>query len=264
MTNQEYKKEIKNALTELMAKYGYKKIRKRYYDRYTKWTEEYYVKNFAPNFNHIVDFHFEQYYYPLSYIVIPTFYLDFVPNRELIKKMSCNAMWITACEHYMATFLLCDILKKSYMDSRFLIKEDKSMQGNMDMIEKVLVEKVFPLLNRFSDVDYICKNICKGIKKTLAFETYDRFFTDMHENIPAFFYYLGEHKRALDFSDKYLNALKKRDSSSIAYMEYADFNANLHKLIDAEGNVSEERSIKMTDMLLAMWLKMREMWRKLR
>ena len=83
----------------------------------------------------------------------------------------------------------------------------------------------------------------------------------MHENIPAFFYYLGEHKRALDFSDKYLNALKKRDSSSLAYMEYADFNANLHKLIDAEGNVSEERSIKMTDMWHAMWLKMREMWR---
>ena len=153
------------------------------------------------------------------------------------------------------------------MDSRFLIKADKSMQGNMDMIEKVLVEKVFPLLNRFSDVDYICKNICKGIKKTLAFETYDRFFTDMHENIPAFFYYLGEHKRALDFSDKYLNALKKRDSSSLAYMEYADFNANLHKLIDekvSEMTFMEKVRYKMTDMWLAMWLKMREMWRNVR
>ena len=283
MTLTEFKREFNKAYPSVFAKLGFNRVKERRQEGGKYHTYYYFEKEIFPEIRVVFRFHLVGHWRPKSTIPILTCFVYNKPQVRLTKELFAKSH-PTIEEHY-GTFVFTthDIIGRNAINTEHYLSGEKSMEENLEKFEKFLTGIMLSICEKYCDLKVLCRDLKN--KQTIV-------RTNEQATLPVLHYMVGEYAEAKKCLDTGLQECKdnvreaekamkviqenpyiqmaneQRYNDDVEWLNaYTIFRSNLCKLIDekmGEMTFMEKVRYKMTDMWLAMWLKMREMWRNVR
>ena len=278
MTLTEFKRNFNKAYPTVFAKLGFNRFKEIFFD--VKWRSYYsYEKEIAPDIKVIFRMNLTSFWRPVS--IMPELMCNVYHNPQVRQTKELFAKSSSNLEKLYGTFQfnMYHLIGKDIINTEYYLTGEKSMEENLEKFEKIL-SIMLSICEKYCDLKVLCRDLKN--KQTIV-------RTNEQVTMPVLHYMIGEYaeaKKSLDAglqeckddvreAEKAMKVIQENPNIQIANEEqynynvewlnaYSIFRSNLCKLIDekvSEMTFMEKVRYKMTDMWLAMWLKMREMWR---